>query len=171
MVQFSWFFTVTEADTAIWGKKNLVIIKLPRIIHSQRDITSFFSFSPPSPDIHSFWSLFKVAFAASSSCPRGFCCIPVKGCVELKFPEDSFTSLSHMKLWWWLCDVFCTFSRRHPPHSRSAPSLFYFCLGSCRGESENGNAWSSCSWVRLQRNQDGSKNVERIKPPSTAVWW
>lgn len=21
MVQFSWFFTVTEADTAIWGKK------------------------------------------------------------------------------------------------------------------------------------------------------
>lgn len=44
MVQFACFFTFIEANVAIWGKKkNLVIIKLARIIHSERDTTSFLS--------------------------------------------------------------------------------------------------------------------------------
>lgn len=80
MVQFSCPSVFTEVNVASWKKKKmyLVIANLPKLSHSERK-DHLFSFSPPpSPDIHSLWSLFKVAFTISSSCNGGFYRVPLR---------------------------------------------------------------------------------------------
>lgn len=119
--------------------------------YSQWKRDHLFSFSPPpSPDIHSLWSLFKVAFTVSSSCNGGFCCVPLKQMCTIKIlweftyqiviPDSSDDG----------CVVYLLPLPEAIPPSYSASSPFYFSLGSCRGEGENGNAWSSYSQVRLK---------------------
>lgn len=150
-MQFSCSSAFIEANVASWKKKNNSHDCKSTKDYLQWKRDHLFSFFPPSsPDIHSLWSLFKVAFTVSSSCNGGFCCVPLKEMCTIKilwgFTYQIFRPDSSNDG----CVVYLLPLPEAMPPSYSASSPFYLSLGSCR-EGENGNAWSSDSQIRLKK--------------------